>query len=146
MRQESGLELLIQDQKQLITVKLLSSLLLDDLNDCRCSIYGKNKNEEPVLLAMLEIIAETLSYEMFDQRIDFIVTGEILNDQYVPLTYKVEGEKFGFYGRCSTVPKVCGVDLYLSQSYTERVGDIVRQNFKLSVKQLVKQCKSLSTF
>jgi hypothetical protein len=141
MRQERGLELLIQNQRQLITVKHLSGLLLEDLKNCHCLVFGKTKDEVPVLLAGLNIIPDSLYYEMFDQRIEFAVAGEILSNQYVPLTYKVEGEQFGFYGRCSTVPKVCGVDLYLSQSYTEKVGDIARQNFKISVKKLVKQCK-----
>ncbi len=149
MRQEQGLELLIHDQKQLITVKRLSSLLLGgcpriESLHCCCSIYGKTKEEQSVLLATMDIIPASLSYEMFDQRIDFIVAGPILNDQLVPLTYKVTGELFSFYGRCSTIPKVCVVDLYLNQSYTEKTGDIARQNFKISVKGLFKQCKKLS--
>ncbi len=143
MRKEQGLDKLIRNQTELITVKHLSSLLLEDLKNCHCLVYGKTKDDEAVLLAELNIIADSLSYEMFDQRIEFAVAGEILSNQYPPLTYKVEGETFGFYGRCSTVPKVCGVDLYFNQSYSEIVGDIARQNFKISVKALVKKCKSL---
>ena len=91
-----------------------------------------------VELAELKIIPGSLYYEMFDQRIEFTVAGEIENNQFVPLTYKVQGNKFGFYGRCSTIPRVCGVDLYLNQSYTQKVGDMIRQNFSVSVKKLFK--------
>ena len=112
--------------------------MLKDLENCLCSIFGKTKNEVPVLLAELKIVPQSLYYEMFDQRIDFEVSGEIINHQYVPLTYVVQGKRYGFHGRCSTIPKVCGVDLYLSKSYTEQTGHKVRQKFSISVKNLVR--------
>ncbi len=138
MRQEQGLNTLTEGYPKRITTTVLSRLLLKDLENCLCSIFGKTKNEVPVLLAELKIVPQSLYYEMFDQRIDFEVSGEIINHQYVPLTYVVQGKRYGFHGRCSTIPKICGVDLYLSKSYTERTGDKVRQKFSISVKNLVR--------
>jgi hypothetical protein len=138
MRQEQGLDVLIQNHSGRLTIRALSELLLKDLEKSCCSIFGKTKDEDIVLLAELKIVPQSLYYEMFDQRIDFTVKGEISNHQYVPLTYHVKGDKYGFYGRCSTIPKVCGVDLYLSKSYTENSDGLVRQNFSVFVKKLIK--------
>ncbi len=138
MRQEQGLDSLTEKQRGQVTAKILSKLLLDDLEQCRCKIFGKTANEEPVLLAELKIVSDSLFYEMFDQRIEFVVVGNIIDDQYIPLTYQVEGDKYSFHGRCSVIPKVCGVDLYLSKTYTEKAGSSVRQRFFVSVKQLLK--------
>ena len=138
MRQEQGLEALIHQQNARMSGKVLSKLLLDDLSNASCNIFGKTADEVPILLAELKIIPDSLYYEMFDQRIDFTVLGEITNNQYVPLTYRVEGEKYSFHGRCSTIFKVCGVDLYLSKTYTEKLGDIARQHFTISIKKLLK--------
>lgn len=138
MRQEQGLDTLIQHQAGLLSAKVLSGLLLDDLQACCCRIYGATPDEVPVLLAELSIIPESLYYDTFAQQIDFAVSGDILNDQYVPLTYKVQGLIYSFHGRCSVIPKVCGIDLYLNKSYTGKQGDHVRQNFSISVKKLLK--------
>lgn len=91
-----------------------------------------------MLLAELKIIPDSLYYDMFDQRIEFTVAGEIVNDQFVPLIYIVQGELLTFHGRCSTIPQVCGVDLYLNASYTGTKADMVRQKFSVSVKKLFK--------
>lgn len=141
MRQEQGLEALVHAYTGKLTVSVLSELLLEDLKSCKCSISGKLENEQSVLLAELSIIPDSLFYDMFDQRIEFTVAGEIVSDQFVPLIYTVQGELFSFYGRCSTIPQVCGVDLYLSASYTGRKTDLVRQKFSVSVKHLFKTLK-----
>jgi len=138
MRQEQGLELLTQNQRGQVSAKILSKLLLEDLEQCYCRIFGKNAADEAVLLAELKLLPETLTYEMFDQRIELVVVGDIVNNQYVPLTYQVQGKEYSFHGRCSVIPKVCGVDLYLSKTYTEVLGDRVRQRFFVSVKKLLK--------
>jgi hypothetical protein len=138
MRQNRGLEVLTKEHAGRLTVAALSDLLQHDLKNCECLIFGQTEEEEPVLLAILHIIPDSLYYESFDQRIDFTVVGDIISDQYVPLTYRVQGEYYYFYGRCSTIPKVCGVDLYLSQSYTEKAGDRVQQRFSIFVKKLMK--------
>ena len=141
MRQEQGIEALVSNYDGQITVKALSKLLLEDLKSCHCLISGKLDNEQPVLLAELKIISDSLFYDMFDQRIEFTVAGEILSDQFVPLTYRVQGDTYSFHGRCSTIPQVCGVDLYLSASYTGKKTDSVHQKFSVSVKKLFKTYK-----
>jgi len=139
MRQEQGLQALTQQLRGQVSAKKLSKLVLEDLEQCCCSILGKNADDEPVLLAELILVPESLTYELFDQRIELVVVGDIINNQYVPLTYLVQGKKYSFYGRCSVIPKVCGVDLYLSKTYTEVLGDSVRQRFFISVKKLIKE-------
>lgn len=91
-----------------------------------------------MLLAELALLPETLVYDNFDQRIDFVVCGAILRNDYVPLTYLLQAESLVICGRCSVIPKVCGVDLYLQHSYTCVVGDIARQKFALPVNHLLK--------
>ncbi len=39
-----------------------------------------------------------LYFDMFDQRIDFTLQGEILTKLYVPLTYEVKGKNSVFMG------------------------------------------------
>jgi len=139
MRQEQGLHMLTQQLRGQVSAKNLSNLVLEDLEQCCCRIFGENSDDEPVLLAELKLVPESLTYEMFDQRIELVVVGDIINNQYVPLTYLVQGKKYSFHGRCSVIPKVCGVDLYLSKTYTEVLSDSVRQRFFISVKKLIKE-------
>ena len=141
MRKEYGLEPLVQGLSGHLSAKSLSTLLLVDLKNCHCLIMGRTAHEETVTLAKLLLLPDTLSYEMFDHRIEFTVAGSILSGEFPALTYRVEGELFGFYGRCSTIPRVCGVDLYLSKSYTGVQGEMARQHFALSVPRLFKQVK-----
>jgi len=143
MRQETGLEELIQHESRSLTATVLSQLLLDDLHDCCCKIYGKTTADAPVLLAVLNISPDSLYYDKFDQRIDFSVSGNIINTEYVPLIYRVEGQAFSLNGRCSMIRRVCGVDLYLNSTYTGRLGGTVRQNFSVSVKKLLKKAIKL---
>ena len=135
MRHERGLE----NCSGKPSIAILADFLLIDLSGVTCSIFGETESGETILLSKLKIIPDSLYYEGFEKRIDFRVTGKIMNNQCVPLTYRVEGENYYFYGRCSTVARVCGVDLYLSRSYTERVGDTVWQRFSIDVKKLVNQ-------
>jgi len=143
MRQEHGLEALLHQESRLLSAKILSQLLLDDLQACTCKIYGKTKDEDPVLLAELNIMPDSLYYDKFDQRIDLIVMGDIINTDYVPLIYTVDGQYFSLKGRCSMIKRVCGVDLYLNKTYTGCLGDSVRQSFSVSVKKLLKKASQL---
>ena len=64
--------------------------------------------------------------------------GKILSNESPPVTYKVQGDKYSFNGKCSTILRVCGVGLYLSNSYTETVGDIAQNRFSIYVEKLLK--------
>jgi hypothetical protein len=137
MRQLLGLENLRRQQPGLLNAQKLAELLLADLRDCRCIIYGCIGDDDRIVLAELDLIADTLGYEMFDQRIDFVVAGSIQRNDCLPLTYRLQGNQFAMIGRCSMIAKVCGVDLYLQRSYTGIIGDIARQKFSIPIKPLL---------
>jgi hypothetical protein len=137
MRQINGLENLRRQHPGRLNTQKLAELLLADLCHCRCTIYGNIGDDDKIALAELDLLPDSLEYEMFDQRIDFVVAGPILRADCVPLTYRLQGEQFSITGRCSMIPKVCGVDLYLQHSYTGIVGDIARQKFAIPVKPLL---------
>jgi hypothetical protein len=137
MRQLLGLENLHRQQPGLLNAPKLAELLLADLRGCCCTIYGCIGDDDRIVLAELDLIADTLNYEMFDQRIDFAVAGAIQRNDCLPLTYRLQGNQFAMIGRCSMIARVCGVDLYLQRSYTGIVGDIARQKFSIPIKPLL---------
>ncbi|OAI11400.1 hypothetical protein A1359_14750 [Methylomonas lenta] len=138
MKQFHGLDTLCQSRQGWLKPQDMASLLLKDLYDCQCQIFGCIEDNDKILLATLHLLPDDLSYEMFDQRIDLIVAGPILRNDCVPLTYRLQGKAFGISGRCSVIAKVCGVDLYLQRSYTCEIGDIARQKFSIDIKSLLK--------
>lgn len=137
MRQIHGLEQLRSQHPGGLNAAQMAECLLDDLRQCRCTIYGCIGDDDKIVLAELDLLEDTLAYEMFDQRIDFIVAGAILRADCVPLTYRLQGKLFSITGRCSMIAKVCGVDLYLQSSYSGVIGDISRQKFSIAVKPLL---------
>ncbi|NBV75892.1 MAG: hypothetical protein EBR59_08045 [Methylococcaceae bacterium] len=139
MKQLHGLENLAQSLRKPINASQLAQALLDDLRQCECVIYGCIDDNPLIELARLQLLPDTLNYEMFDQRIDLNVAGTILRDDCVPLTYRLSGQQFAISGRCSMIARVCGVDLYLHSSYTGVVGDLARQRFSLAVPALAKR-------
>lgn len=122
---------------QLSALKL-AEVLLADLASCHCRIFGCSGEDDQVLLAELPLVPDSLSYDRFDQRVDLRVAGPILRADCVPLTYRLQGRHFGMAGRCSMLPKVCGVDLFLPDSYTGRVGDMTSIKFAVPVRPLLK--------
>jgi hypothetical protein len=139
MREIHGLENIRALCPERLHARALADLLLSALRLSCCYIYGQDEDKNSsVLLAVLDLLPETLVYDQFDQRIDFVVSGAILRSDYVPLTYRLQAENFAMTGRCSVIPKVCGVDLYLQHSYTCVVGDIARQKFAIPIKPLLK--------
>ncbi|MGZ4959534.1 MAG: hypothetical protein ACXV7J_09790 [Methylomonas sp.] len=138
MRQMHGLEKLCQHHSGIPNARKLADLLLADLQQCRCRIYGCIGDDDKIVLAELSLLADSLEYEVFDRRIDLVVAGPILRADCVPLTYELQGNVFSITGRCSMIPRVCGVDLYLQQSYTGAVGDIARQKFAIPLKELLR--------
>lgn len=137
MRQQYGLAELVNGLPQRLTLKALAALLLADLETCHGSIYGKDNNDNDILL--VELTLDELSYEIFDHRIDLKLSGDILNTQFPPLTYQVAGDTYYFKGRCSVLACVCGVDLYLSKSFQQPVGATAYQAFQISVTELFKR-------
>lgn len=142
MKQIHGLEKLKQQHPGAVNTSKLADILINDLRDCQCMIYGCIGNDEQIVLAQLSLLPETLNYEMFDQRLDLNVEGRILRNDCVPLTYCLKGELFSMTGRCSIIARVCGVDLYMCNNYSEQIGDTVRQRFSLNIPALLKRIKS----
>lgn len=136
MRHYHGLEILLEQLPGRPTAKRLAEALLADLQTCRCAIYGCIGDDDRILLAEPALVADSLAYEPFDQRIDLMVAGPILRADCVPLTFRLAGRQFAITGRCSALPHVCGRDLYLS-AYSGRVGDMARQRFAIPLKPLL---------
>jgi hypothetical protein len=141
MKQFLGLENLVTLNHGFLSSHDFARRIVDDLEDCRCLIFGCIGDDDKILLAELSLIADSLYYDMFDQRIDFVVSGTIARNDCVPLTYCLQGGEFAISGRCSMIPRVCGVDLYLQASYTGVIGDIARQKFSIAIKPLFKMLK-----
>jgi hypothetical protein len=138
MRRFDGLHSLRQSYSGLLQTRQLAELLMRDLANCECRIFGCIGDDEQVLLAVLALLPDSLYYDSFDQRIDLVLSGPILRNDCVPLTYRLQGTVFAVSGRCSMIARVCGVDLYLQRSYTGVVGDIARQKFSLDIKALLR--------
>ena len=134
MRQIQGLTQLCANTDSYITLDKLATLLLADLENCRFFIYGESSQE---ILAQLNLAVDGLLYEQFDKRIDLIFQGIVISKAQPPLSYCLKGEHFSISGRCSVLPQICGVDLYLNH-YDEDNGWI-RQNFSISLKKLQQQ-------
>ena len=141
MKQFHGLDKLKLPHDGALKTNNLAELLSNDLQHCQCQIYGCIGDDDKILLATLDLLPDSLNYDAFDQRIDLIVTGPILRNDCVPLTYRLQGKNFAISGRCSMIARVCGVDLYLQASYTGIVGDIARQKFSVAIKPLLKLIK-----
>ncbi len=142
MKRFHGLSQLIPSGSHTPKAQDLAQALLDDLHPCQCQIYGCIANDDTIVLATLNLVPDSLAYDAFDQRLDFIMAGPILRNDCVPLTYRLQGKQFAISGRCSVLAKVCGVDLYLHRSYTGIIGDVARQYFSLPIKPLLKLTKS----
>lgn len=138
MRLLHGLEKIRQQHPERLNASKLAEILLKDLQQCSCEIYGCDSDDKKILLAKMYLLPETLNYDSFDQRLDFCVSGQINRADFVPLVYRLEGLMFGLSGRCSMIPRVCGVDLYLEHSYTGVVGDLARQKFSISINSVLK--------
>ena len=141
MRQFHGLDKFRLSHNGILKPQNLAEQLLNDLQHCQCQIYGCIGDDDKILLATLGLLPDSLDYDAFDQRIDFIVAGPILRNDCVPLIYRLQGKDFAISGRCSMIARVCGVDLYLQASYTGIVGDIARQKFSVAIKPLLKLIK-----
>jgi len=143
MRKYEHINLLVKSKGGVENKAQLADLLVEDLKQSSCLIYGKAEDEQLVLLAELKVQLDSIKLHngFFKQHIEFVVAGKIINDQYPALTYCVDGAVSRFYGRCSMIPQVCGVDLYLDKSYTGKQGDWVQQKLTVPVGTLYRSLK-----
>ena len=142
MKKLHGIDVLFKPCQQALTDRCITDALLKDLAHCRLYIYG-DCNGEDIILAELVLQEESLQYEPFDKRIDLTVAGVIKRADGVPLTYRLQGDVFSISGRCSVIPKVCGVDFYIGQSYPGDVGERVQIKFKIKLADVKKQLMTL---
>ncbi|WP_198243052.1 hypothetical protein [methane-oxidizing endosymbiont of Gigantopelta aegis] len=142
MKKLHGIDVLFKPCQRVLTDRRIADVLLKDLAHCRFYIYGDYKGEH-IILAELVLQEESLQYEPFDKRIDLSMAGVIKRTDSVPLTYRLQGEVFGVSGRCSVIPKVCGVDFYMGQSYSGNVGERIQMKFKIKLADIKKQLKAL---
>lgn len=136
MKVISGIDSLRLRHDGRLTRAALAGMLLKDLNACQCMLYGQQE-DQAVVLARLALRPGSLIHERFDARIDLLLEGEILRDDCVPLTYRFQGEHLTITGRCSMIPKVCGVDWYLGTGYSGRKGDTALLKFKIVVAEIL---------
>lgn len=139
MRRYQHLDPLVKQNNGVENKTEFTDLLIDlDSKQSSCLIFGETVDEQLVLLAELKIQEGSLNLlnGLFQQRIEFVVEGGIINDQYPALTYRVSGAISQFHGRCSTIPQICGVDLYSDKSYTGKKGGHVKQKFTIPVNKL----------
>lgn len=136
MRQYHGLDSLCATIAGQQTMAKLAACLLEDLRQCRCTLYGNLGDDNRVVLAELALDVDSLFYERFEQRIDLRLAGPILRDDCVPLTFRLAGQRFAVTGRCSALPHVCGRDLYL-RGYSGQLGDMARLRFEIPLKHLL---------
>jgi len=143
MRKYQHISLLVKQNNGVGNKTKFADLIMEDFKQSSCMVYGENADEELVLLAELKTQLDTIKLNsgLFQQSIEFVVEGKITNDQYPAITYSVNGATVRFYGRCSIIPQICGVDLYLDKSYTGKVGDYVKQKFTIPVSKLYRSVK-----
>ncbi len=137
MREIQGVVELVNDNCQRLSYQILAEQLLEDMQNSHFFVYGKQQ-DVPVVLADLSLAEDSLVYDAWDKRLDLMFSGVIQRDDCAPLTYRVQGQCLTVSGRCSVIPKVCGVDLYLSHSYSGRKGDRVYQKFAIKLADVMK--------
>jgi len=137
MREIQGVAELVNDNRQRLSYQKLAERLLEDMQHSHFLIFGK-QNDNTVVLADLPLAEDALVYDAWDKRLDLMFNGVIQRDDCVPLTYRLQGQSLSVSGRCSMIPKVCGVDLYLSHSYSGREGDRVYQKFAIKLVDVMK--------
>jgi len=142
MRQLNGLEKFLSTHSGFIKAEQVAQYIQAQFSNSHLLVYAEPLNEQQTLLADLTLNGELASYEPYAQRLEFIYTGYV-DSCLIPLSYTINGVDLSFCGRCSVLPKVCGVDLYFS-NYTRQEGFFARQKITISIKELVKQLKVIN--
>jgi len=141
MRQLTGLESFFINHSGSIKAEQVARFIQEQFSSCQLVVYAEPLSEQKTVLAELDIDAEMTNYDSYAQRLELIFSGTV-NDEKIPLTYTINGLDLAYFGRCSVLSKVCGVDLYFS-NYQRIKGSSARQKITISIKELVKQLKFL---
>ena len=141
MRQLTGLGDFFIHHSGGIKAEQVAEFIQKQFNGSDLVVYAEPLSEQKTVLAILAFNPEMSAYDAYAQRLEMIFMGEVTNES-IPLSYTIHGLDLSFYGRCSVLSKVCGVDLYFS-NYKRSQGAAVRQKITLSIKELVKELKIL---
>ena len=138
MRELKGLGLFLDNYTGMIKANTVAEFMQSQFSVSHLRVYADPLEEEKITL-LADLSLQEFSYDAFEQSIIWIFMGTVL-DASIPLTYRIDGQQLQFTGRCSVIPKVCGVDLYFSH-YQQQQGVRVRQKITVSIRDLVKQLK-----
>ncbi len=141
MRQLTGLEHFFTHHSGTIKAEPVAEFMQKQFNGSHLVVYAEPLSEQKTVIATLALNSEMNAYDAYAQRLEMIFMGEVTNES-IPLTYTINGLDLSFYGRCSVLSKVCGVDLYFS-NYKRVEGSVARQKITISIKELVKELKKL---
>lgn len=139
MRQLTGLESFFTQHQGSVTAEQVAQFMQEQFNHCQLVVYAEPLSEQKTVLARLDINKEMISYDAYAQRLEFVFIGTVDSEE-IPLTYTINGAMLNYFGRCSVLSKVCGVDLYFS-NYKRIAGSSVRQKITISIRDLVRQLK-----
>jgi len=139
MREILGLEALSCSKQGILNSDVLAALMRQDLAQSHLQVFSESVDEKQrTVLANLALKGE-INYDQFSKRLEMLYLGAVL-DEAIPLTYAIKGKQLLIRGRCSVIPKVCGVDLYFSQ-YSRKSGSQARQKIIFSISDLIKSLK-----
>jgi len=141
MRQLTGLERFLENHTGFIKPEQVAQYMQSQFKGSHLLVYAEPLGEQKTLLADLTIINDQMGYDLYQQRLELVFIGTVI-DEKIPLTYTIYGQDLSYLGRCSVIPKVCGVDLYFA-NYVQSKGQKVRQKIVISIKDLVKQLKKI---
>jgi len=143
MRQLTGLERLLENHTGFIKPEQVAQYMQAQFKESHLLVYAEPLGEQKTLLADLAIINDQMDYDLYQQRLELVFIGTVI-DEKIPLTYTIHGQDLSYLGRCSVIPKVCGVDLYFA-NYVQSKGQEIRQKIIIPIKDLVKQLKKIKT-
>jgi len=140
MRELKGLEIFLEDYKGMIKAEAVADFMQKQFIESHLRVYADalDESQENVLA---DLTIQESSYDAFSQSLSWHFSGKVLQEA-IPLTYCIKGKQLQFTGRCSVIPKVCGVDLYFSD-YQKKQDFLVRQKIHVSIKDLIKQLKRM---
>jgi len=143
MRQLIGLERFLINHTGFIKPEQVAQYMQTQFKESHLLVYAEPLGEQKTLLADLTIINDQMNYDLYQQRLELVFIGTVI-DEKIPLTYTIHGQDLSYLGRCSVIPKVCGVDLYFA-NYVQSKGQKIRQKIIIPIKDLVKQLKKIKT-
>jgi hypothetical protein len=131
MRQLTGLECFFIENSGSIKAEQAAQFMQEQFRNSQLTVYAEPLSEQQTVLATLDISKEIIEYDAYAQRLEFVFIGTDVSEK-IPLTYTINGVDLRYIGRCSVLPKVCGVVLYFS-NYHRIKNSVARLNVVVSI-------------